>query len=153
MSEILRDYRRVLERVYDPTAFAGRLQRLAGMLDRSGRPRDLPEGDMRLKVASIEMVHKIISRLPEAREQFWQTFVNCAKSNPAALRYIVILMAFYLHLGPFARKVIAAIDARLAELDLAAADVALVAAAVALDPPPRATDASHQMSRLSAATG
>ena len=86
------------------------------MLDRSGRPRELPEGDKRLKVASIEMVHKIISRLPEAREPFWQTFVKCAKSNPAALRYIVILMAFYLHLGPFARQVIAAIDSRLAEL-------------------------------------
>ena len=99
LSEILRDYRRVLQRVYDPSAFAGRLQRLAGMLDRSGRPRDLPEGDKRLKVASIEMVHKIIGRLPDASDQFWQTFVKCAKSNPAALRYIVILMAFYLHLG------------------------------------------------------
>ena len=106
------------------------------MLDRSGRPRELPEGDMRRKVASIEMVHKIISRLPEAREQFWQTFVKCAKSNPAALRYIVILMAFYLHLGPFARQVIAAIDARLAELDLAAAAVgAPVAEAIARSDP------------------
>ncbi len=124
LSEILRDYRRILQRVYDPSAFADRLQRLAGMLDRSGRPRDLPEGDIRRKVASIEMVHNIISRLPEARERFWQTFVNCAKSNPAALRYIVILMAFYLHLGPFARQVIAAIDARLAELDRAAAPLA-----------------------------
>ncbi|HEY3845838.1 MAG TPA: B12-binding domain-containing radical SAM protein [Acetobacteraceae bacterium] len=121
LSEILRDYRRVLQRVYDPSAFAGRLQRLAGMLDRSGRPRDLPEGDKRLKVASIEMVHKIIGRLPDASDQFWQTFVKCAKSNPAALRYIVILMAFYLHLGPFARQVIAALDVRLAELDLEAA--------------------------------
>ena len=120
LGEILRDYRRILERVYDPSAFAGRLERLSAMLDRSGRPRDLPAGDKRLKVASIEMVHKIIGRLPEAREQFWQTFVNCAKSNPAALRYIVILMASYLHLGPFARKVIAAIDARLAELDFEA---------------------------------
>lgn len=117
LNEILRDYRRILERIYDPPAFANRLQRLTGMLDRSGRPRDLPKGDMRLKVASTEMVHKIIGRLPDAREQFWQAFVNCAKSNPAALRYIVILMAFYLHLGPFASKVIAAIDARLAELD------------------------------------
>lgn len=142
LSEILRDYRRILERAYDPSAFAGRLQLLAGMLDRSGRPRDLPEGDKRLKVASIEMVHKIIGRLPEAREQFWQTFVNCAKSNPAVLRYIVILMAFYLHFGPFARKVIAAIDARLAELDLAAA-AGLAPAAEAADlhghPPPAAT--------------
>jgi radical SAM superfamily enzyme YgiQ (UPF0313 family) len=120
LREILLDYRRVLERVYDPSAFAGRLERLAGMLDRSGRQRDLPEGDKRLK-ASLGMVHEIISRLPEARQPFWQTFVACGKSNPAALRYIVMLMAFYLHLGPFARKVIATIDARLAELDLAAA--------------------------------
>jgi hypothetical protein len=33
------------------------------------------------------------------------------------LRYIVMLMAFYLHLGPFARRVIETIDVRLAELD------------------------------------
>ena len=117
LCEILRDYRRILERVYDPAAFAGRLEHLSSMLDRSGRPRDLPEGDIRRKVPSIEMVHRIISRLPEARQQFWQTFVKCAQSNPAALRYVVMLMAFYLHLGPFARRVIAAIDSRLAELE------------------------------------
>ena len=28
----------------------------------------------------------------EAREQFWETFINCAKSNPGALRYIVMVM-------------------------------------------------------------
>ncbi len=82
LSEILLDYRRILERVYDPSAFADRLERLSGMLDRSGRPRDLPEGDIRRKVASIEMVHKIITRLPEAREQFWQTFVDMRQVEP-----------------------------------------------------------------------
>ncbi len=116
LPEILRDYRRILERVYEPSAFAGRLERLSDMLDCAGRP-GLPEGDKRLK-ASLGMVHEIISRMPEARQPFWQTFVKCGKSNPAALRYIVMLMAFYLHLGPFARKVIAAIDVRLAELDV-----------------------------------
>ena len=35
--EILADYTRILERIYDPVAFAGRLQRLAKMLDNSGR--------------------------------------------------------------------------------------------------------------------
>jgi radical SAM superfamily enzyme YgiQ (UPF0313 family) len=122
LSDILRDYRRILERVYDPVAFAGRLERLAGMLDRTGRPRDLPEGDKRLKASSLAMVHAIVSRLPEARQPFWQTFVRCGESNPAALRYIVMLMAFYLHLGPFARSVIASIDVRLAELDAEAAN-------------------------------
>ncbi len=118
LPEILRDYRRILERVYDPSAFAGRLERLSDMLDRSDRP-GMPEGDKRLK-ASLGMVHEIISRMPEARQPFWQTFVKCGKANPSALRYIVMLMAFYLHLGPFARKVIAAIDVRLAELEVEA---------------------------------
>jgi radical SAM superfamily enzyme YgiQ (UPF0313 family) len=128
LSEILRDYRRILERVYNPSAFADRLQLLAGILDRTGRPRDLPKGDKRLKMTSIEMAHKIIGRLPDAREQFWRIFVDCANSNPAALRYIVGLMAFYLHLGPFARQVIAAIDTRLAELDVGAAPGAVAVA-------------------------
>lgn len=118
LSEILHDYRRILERIYQPSAFADRLERLADILDRSGRRQDLPEGDKRLQ-ASLGMVHEIISRLPEARLPFWQSFVKISKSNPAALRYVVMLMAFYLHLGPFAQKVIAAIDARLAELALA----------------------------------
>jgi hypothetical protein len=117
LGDILRDYRRILERVYDPAAFADRLERLAGMLDRAGRPFAMPEGDKRRKTASIGMVHAIISRLPEARQPFWQAFVRIGKSNPAALNYIVMLMAFYLHLGPYARKVIAMIDAKLAELD------------------------------------
>ncbi len=130
LEEILRDYRRVLERVYEPSAFAGRLQRLSDMLDRTGRPRDLPAGDKRLKATSLEMVHQIIGRMPGARQEFWQTFVNCAKSNPSALRYIVMLMAFYLHLGPFARQVIAAIDARLTELEFEKAGAAAAPDAV-----------------------
>jgi radical SAM superfamily enzyme YgiQ (UPF0313 family) len=119
LREILLDYKRILQRVYDPAAFAGRLERLSEMLDRSDRPRNMHAGDKRFKSDSIGMVHEVISRLPEARQQFWQTFVKCGRSNPAAVSYIVMLMAFYLHLGPFARKVIAAIDAKLEELETA----------------------------------
>jgi hypothetical protein len=43
-----------------------------------------------------------------------------AKTNPGALRYIVMLMALYLHLGPFSKHVIGEIDRRITELDLAA---------------------------------
>jgi radical SAM superfamily enzyme YgiQ (UPF0313 family) len=117
LTEVLHDYRRILERVYDPVAFADRLERLSSMLDRSGRANVAHPADKRHKVGSIEMVHRIISHLPEAREVFWRTFVKCQKSNPAAIPYIMTLMAFYLHLGPYARNVIAAIDARLAELE------------------------------------
>ena len=34
--EVVADYAYILERIYDPVAYAGRLQRLAGMLDNSG---------------------------------------------------------------------------------------------------------------------
>jgi hypothetical protein len=73
------------------------------------------------------MVHKIISRMPEVRDVFWKCFVNCAQANPASVRYIVMLMAMYLHLGPFSKYIIAAIDRRLAEEDAAPRSVTHVA--------------------------
>jgi uncharacterized protein DUF4070 len=55
--------------------------------------------------------------LPEVREPFWKTFVEVVKTNPDALRYILMLMALYIHLGPFSKRVISEIDRRIAELD------------------------------------
>jgi hypothetical protein len=54
--------------------------------------------------------------LPDVREPFWKTF-QAAKTNPGALRYIVVLMALYLHLRPFSKHVISEIDRRIAGLD------------------------------------
>jgi radical SAM superfamily enzyme YgiQ (UPF0313 family) len=117
LRDILVDYRAVLGHVFDATAYAGRLSRLAAMLDRSGR-RDLSDGDIRKRHGGIEVVYTIMRTLPEVREPFWKTFVEIAKTNPGALRYIVMLMAFYLHLGPFSKHVISEIDRRIAELDV-----------------------------------
>jgi hypothetical protein len=113
---VLGDYRRVLEHVYDPVAFTGRLKRLSALLDRSKGRRDPPAGDIKLKAGAIATVHKIISRMPEVREIFWQTFTECAASNPRSVRFLVLMMAIYLHVGPFSRKVIATIDRQIASL-------------------------------------
>ena len=43
--------------------------------------------------------------------------MNCAKRDTSSARIAVQMIAAYAHLGPFSRKVIAAIDERLAELD------------------------------------
>src|SRR6476646_1413066 len=117
LRDILVDYKAVLEHVFSPTAYAGRLSRLAVMLDRSDRRRDLPDGDVRKRLGGIDSVHKIMRALPEVREPFWKTFVEVAKTNPGALRYIMMLMALYLYLGPFSKRVIGEIDRRIAELD------------------------------------
>jgi radical SAM superfamily enzyme YgiQ (UPF0313 family) len=117
LRDILVDYKAVLKHVFNPLAYAGRLSRLAVMLDRSDRRHDLPDGDIRKRLGSIEGVHRIMRALPEAREPFWIAFVEVAKTNPNALRYIVMLMALYMHLGPFSKNVIGEIDRRIAQLD------------------------------------
>ena len=108
--EVLADYRRVLQQIYDPVAFCRRLKRLSTMLDRSKGRREPPAGDIKLKAGSLATVQKIISKMPESRELFWKTFTECATSNPNSVRFLVLMMAIYLHVGPFSRKVIATID-------------------------------------------
>src|SRR6202044_3827531 len=103
--DILRDYRKILEAIYSPDAFCGRVERLAAMLDCSSRLRELPEGDMRRRLSTLKMVHDLLSRLPEGRERFWKAFTTCMSRNPQSVRAIVTLMAFYLHVGPYSRYV------------------------------------------------
>ena len=122
--DVLLDYRRVLERIYDPVAYAGRLERLGEMLDRSGRPAELPVGDRRRDYISLEFVHALLSKVPEAREPFWNVFKSCRAKNPAALRLVLSLMTLYTHLGPFSRFVVSELDRRIEEIDAAAASPA-----------------------------
>lgn len=116
LRDILLDYKNVLERVFDPIAYAKRLERLASLLDRSGRPQGVPEGDLGSKFSSLERVHRILGQLP-TREPFWKVLTQVVRNNPAVANHIVMLMAVYLHLGPYSRYIISAIERRLAVLD------------------------------------
>jgi hypothetical protein len=117
LRDILTDYKTVLERVYSPAAYAGRVDKLMTLLDRSRQRHELAEGDIRARVGAMETVHKVVTAIPEARGPLWQTFMNCAKRDTSSARIAVQMIAAYAHLGPFSRKVIDAIDARLAALD------------------------------------
>ena len=108
--EILADYKRVLERIDDPVAYAGLRQRLAKMLDNSNRKQQTRAQASRRKFSSLEMIHRIITNLPEPRDIFRRTLTQCMSTNPNSARWIVALMALYLHLGPFSRVVIAQIN-------------------------------------------
>ena len=120
--EILLDYKRILEKVYDPEAYAGRLERLASMLNNSNRKRQTRASDSRHRIGSSDMVHRIISNLPEPREIFWPAFTRCVSSNPQSARWIVALTALYLHLGPFSRYVIGQIEQKMEDLETSALD-------------------------------
>lgn len=118
--EILADYHAILDRIYDPVAFASRLKRLADLLDRSKSLRDPPEGDIKFKDGAFEAVQRILGQLPEARDALWDALKYCAKKNPHSVRFIALMMAIYLHLGPYSRQVMAAIERRRSASDAAA---------------------------------
>ena len=115
--DILADYKRVLERIYDPAAYAGRLLRLSKMLNKSTRKQQTRAQDSRRNFGSLEMMNRIITNLPEPRDLFRRTLIQCVSNNPNSARWIVALMALYLHLGPFSRMVIAQIDNIIAGLE------------------------------------
>ena len=111
--EILLDYKRILEKVYDPVAFVGRLERLTSMLNNTNRNRQTRANDSRHKFSGSDMVHRIIGNLPEPREVFWPALKRCVSSSPQSARWIVALTALYLHLGPFSRYVIGLIEQKI----------------------------------------
>ena len=53
---------------------------------------------------------------------------SCAKNSPASVRIVVAHLVLYLHLGPFSRQVIAAIDRRIAALDDEILDAGVIGA-------------------------
>jgi radical SAM superfamily enzyme YgiQ (UPF0313 family) len=118
-ADILRDYKRILERIYDPVAYAGRLRRLAAMLDNSNRKQLLRSRDTKHRSRNADVMQRIMAGLPEPRDLFWQTLSDCASINSSSLRHIVVFMAFYLHLGPFSRHVMRQVDRRIVEIEAA----------------------------------
>jgi len=120
--DILLDYKRILEKVYDPAAYARRLERLATMVNNSQRRRRTRPNDQLNRFSGPDMVHRIISNLPEPRDIFWPAFKRCLSSNPQSARWIVALTALYLHLGPFSRYVIGQIDQKIEALGTSALD-------------------------------
>jgi hypothetical protein len=116
--EILLDYKRVLETVYDPAAYAGRLERLTGLLNNSNRKRQTTARESRHRFSGSEMINRIITNLPEPRAIFWPAFTRCVSRNPQSARWIVALTALYLHLGPFSRYVIGQIEQQIEDLEM-----------------------------------
>ena len=145
--DILLDYRNVLDRVYDTAAYALRLERVGAMLDCSGRPAELPEGDRRRRFMSLETVHRVVSKVPEAREPFWNVFKKIRVANPRAARHILAMAAIYAHVGPFARYVVAEIDRRIEAIDAAARSAEAHSATAALAQPEK-TDSERYQSSL-----
>ena len=109
------DYKRILEKIYEPTAYAGRVERLAALLNSHQERRTLAS-DFRHGFGASEMLTRIITRLPEPRDVFWPALKRCVSINPQSARWLVALFALYSHLGPFSRYVVGKIEEKNDEL-------------------------------------
>jgi radical SAM superfamily enzyme YgiQ (UPF0313 family) len=114
--EIHLDYKRILEKIYEPKAYAERVERLAGLLN-SHQERQTLASDFRHGFGASEMLSRIVTRLPEPRDVFWPALKRCMSINPHSARWLVGLFALYSHLGPFSRYVIGKINEKNDELE------------------------------------
>ncbi len=115
--EILGDYVSILQRVYDPVAFAGRLQRLARLLDNSGRKQQTRTEYAQSRDGGLEVTRRILANMPAPRDMFRRTLMQCLSANPASIRSILGQMALYAHVGPFSRDVIGRLETMIAEIE------------------------------------
>ncbi|MDB5590347.1 radical SAM protein [Enterovirga sp.] len=116
--DILADYRSVLADIYEPAAFFGRVRRLARVLDRAPFLPQITWKGLRRDLRALgRLLYRFTVAEPRLARHFWPAIVDCARTNPRALQVLLFNIVPYLHLGPFARHVIAEIDRQIAEID------------------------------------
>jgi hypothetical protein len=124
--DILLDYRTILEHIYRPAAYYARVRAVARMLDRPALDKsastDAPTprlfGTPVRDIALLwRLSWRIAMRQPSALWHFGKVLYECATQNPRAVSYVGMLAAFYLHLRPFSRFVVSAVDRQITEID------------------------------------
>jgi hypothetical protein len=123
--DVLADYKSVIDRVYAPEAFFGRVTRAAQKLDCFWPPK---KADARpaWRVAGLaaddwaalfRLLRLVVLRQPLLLGHYIRALYTCARESPGALRAVGTMVAFYLHLGPFSRVVSQAMTRQIEEID------------------------------------
>ncbi len=114
-SEILADYRAIIAHIYDPDVYQARILRMLKLIKpphfpifTSGLPGEL--------VQLRRLAWNITVHRPAVRGMFWRIILEGLLRGPHALRPAIQPVAFYLHLGSYARDIVRLIDAKLIAL-------------------------------------
>jgi hypothetical protein len=133
-SAVLEDYRTVLAKIYKPSAFFGRVARLAQDLDlrRPGLRSSLRMLGRDLR-SFLRISMQLGLRDRHTRTHYWRTLAGCLLHNPRAIRAVVSFAALYLHVGPFSQYLQQRLDEQLGALG-PSEPIARVALAGAVSP-------------------
>jgi len=109
--DVLADFRAILEGVYRPAAYFGRVRAAARALDRPDHATERSLKDMLRDLGALGRLtwHMTVQK-PELRRQFWRTVIECVRNNPRSLQFAGTMMVLYLHLGAFASFLIEELD-------------------------------------------
>ena len=116
--DVLVDYKTVLEAVYSPQAFFGRLQRMTAQLK---RPKLTVKLEARHWARNLRIYGKLCAeitfRRPGMALHFWRFMARTLFTNPRAIEFVTMNIVMYMHVGRFTRFVIADMERRIAEID------------------------------------
>jgi hypothetical protein len=138
--DVLADYKSIVQRIYRPSAYYGRVRTVARLLDRPALDRSCNLDPPPARLAGVDrrdlallwgLVWRIALRQPTALPHFCKVFYECARTNPRALVCVCILAALYLHLRPFSRFIVSSVDRQIASIDAGAWERSLPGSALA----------------------
>jgi radical SAM superfamily enzyme YgiQ (UPF0313 family) len=116
--DVLADYRAVLKNIYQPDAYFERVRTVGRALNCPSHAQMFSFKELRRDLAVVfRLMWRMTVQRPELRRHFWRTFIDCARNNIGALEYVIQMMAFYLHLGTFAKFLINDLDRQIEIID------------------------------------
>jgi radical SAM superfamily enzyme YgiQ (UPF0313 family) len=116
--DALMDYRMILDRIYSPASFFGRLRRVGATVRIPARtPAVALRSTLRESGRFVRLMFGITTSRPDMRRSVWSTLLYTARHNPLAMPAVIRMAAMYVHLGPFSRFVIDKIDRQIQALD------------------------------------
>jgi radical SAM superfamily enzyme YgiQ (UPF0313 family) len=116
--DVLADFRDVLDKIYDPDAYFERVRVLGRMLDRPALPGSFSPAETWRELKGLaRLIHHVMFRRTELGRLFLRTVVDCLRHKPRNIEFVLSMIAFYLHLGAFARILIKDLDRQIQALD------------------------------------
>ncbi len=122
---VWRTTKSVIDRIYTPQAYFGRVTRAAQARlllaveegGQPGWPGALAALLAATEAALVRLLRSVIREQPLLLGHYVRALYACARDNRGALQAVGTMAAFYLHLGPFSRVVSQAMARQIEEID------------------------------------
>ncbi|WP_417671106.1 B12-binding domain-containing radical SAM protein [Roseibium sp.] len=115
---ILADFREIVDQVYSPESYFGRVLKVGKMLRMDGANGNLLGAGF---IHDLKQFGRLIWSMTfvntRFRAPFWKTVILIALQNPRALKSVLQMMALYVHLGPFSRFVVTQIEKQIEDIE------------------------------------